>query len=148
MFTESLTLKGKLEVSLFDENNNLKDQRKINNLVVATGKDFIASRMAANTTNIMSHMSIGTGNVAAATNQTLLVGEIGKVSLDSTSTTSNTVTFVATFPAGTGTGTLAEAGIFNAAGANTGTMLCRTRFDELNKGASDVVVISWNVTVE
>jgi hypothetical protein len=52
---------------------------------------------------------------------------------------------VATFPAGVGTGLITEAAILNA--SSTGDMLCRTNFNEVNKGAADVIVITWNVTI-
>lgn len=148
MITESVTMKGQLEVLLLDENNNVKDKKDINNLVVAVGKNYIASRMTANTATIMSHMAIGGGNVNATTSDTILVAENGRVGLDSTSTSANTITYIATFPAGTGTGSVNEAGIFNSPSANAGTLLCRTRFDVVNKAASDTIVITWNVTVE
>lgn len=148
MIQDSLKIKGKLSVEHFDENQNLIDQRNVNNLVVATGKNYIASRMTSNANVIMSHMSVGGGNVAATTSDTLLVGEMARVVLDSTTVTNNVITYVATFPAGTGTGSLTEAGIFNSPSANSGAMLCRTRFDVVNKGAADVIVITWNVTVE
>ena len=47
--------------------------------------------------------------------------------------------------AGTGTGALTEAAILNA--SSTGDMLCRTNFNAVNKGAADVIVITWNVTI-
>jgi hypothetical protein len=145
MFTESINVKGNLEVILLDETGNQKDYRKINNLVVAVGKDTIASRMVGNTTAIMSHMAVGSSNTAPATSQTALGGELGRVVLDSTSRAANTVTYVATFPAGTGTGALTEAGILNA--SSSGNMLCRTSFGVVTKTASDTVIITWNVTV-
>lgn len=148
MITESIYLKGNLEVLLLDENNNLKDQRKINNLVVAVGKSHITSRLSSNAAVVMSHMAIGSANIAPATSQTLLLGETARVSLDSASVTNNTIAYVATFPAGTGTGTIAEAGVFNNPSANSGTLLCRTRFNEVNKAAADTIIITWNVTVE
>lgn len=148
MITESVFLKGSLEILLLDEKNNLKDQRKINNLVVAVGKNHITSRLASNAAIVMSHMAIGSANIAPTTSQTLLLGEVARVSLDSTTITNNTVTYVSTFPAGTGTGTIAEAAVFNDPSANSGTMLCRTRFNEVNKAAADTIVITWNVTVE
>lgn len=148
MITDSFKVKGKLSVEVFDENLSLKDKRDVNNLVVAVGKAYIASRMTSNSNVIMSHMSVGGGNVAASTSDTLLVGEIGRVALDSTTLVNNAITYVATFPAGTGTGSLTEAGIFNNPSANSGTMLCRTRFDVVNKAAADTIVITWNVTVE
>lgn len=148
MINDSLKIKGNLEVVLYDENQQVKDQRKINNLVVAVGKTYIASRMESNTAVVMSHMAVGSGNVAPTTSDSLLAGELGRVALDSTTRTNNTIAYVATFPAGTATGTIAEAGIFNDPTANTGTMLCRTNFNEVNKGAGDIIVITWNVVVE
>ena len=64
--------------------------------------------------------------------------------------TNNTVQYIATFGAGTPNGgaTIAEAGIFNSSTANAGTMLCRVRFNEVNKANSDVIVITWNVTIQ
>ena len=44
-----------------------------------------------------------------------------------------------------GTGAITEAGIFNA--SSSGTMLCRTVFSVVNKGASDSMTITWTVTV-
>jgi hypothetical protein len=145
MFTESINVKGNLEVILLDESGNQKDYRKINNLVVAVGKDTIASRMVGNTTAIMSHMAVGSSNTSPATSQTALGTELGRVVLDSTTRAANTVTYVATFPAGTGTGSLTEAGILNA--SSSGNMLCRTAFGVVTKTASDTVIITWNVTV-
>ena len=148
MFTESIAIKGSLKIDVLDENQNIKDTRHIKNLVVATGKAHITSRMTSNSSAVMSHMSIGGGNVTPTTSDTLLVSEMARVSLDSANVVSNTVTYIATYPAGTGTGSLTEAGVFNSPSANSGIMLCRTRFDVVNKGAADIIVITWNVTVE
>lgn len=145
MFTESVNVKGDLEIHLFDENGFQKDYRKINNLVVAAGKDVIASRLIGNTIAIMSHMAVGSSNTAAAASQTALGTELGRVALSSTNRSANTITYVASFPAGTGTGSLAEAGILNA--ASSGNMLCRTTFSTVTKSAGDTVVVTWNVTV-
>lgn len=145
MFTESVNVKGNLEVILLDQSGNQKDYRKIDNLVVAVGKEVIAARLVGNTLAVMSHMAVGSGNTAATTSQTTLGTELGRVVLDSTSRSSNTITYVATFPAGTGTGSLAEAGILNA--SSSGNLLCRTVFGVVTKAAGDSVVITWNVTV-
>ena len=145
MFTESVKVKGNLEVLLLDENGIKKDYRKVDNLVVAVGKDVIAARLLGNTLAVMSHMAVGTSATAAATSQTALGGEVGRVALDSSARSSNTLTYIATFPAGTGTGSLAEAGILNA--ASSGNLLCRTTFSTVSKAAGDTVVVTWNVTV-
>ena len=145
MFTESVSLKGNLEVILLDQNGIQKDYRKIENVVVAVGKQIIAARLVGNTIAIPSHMAVGTDSTAAATGQTALGGELGRVVLDSTTRASNVLTYVATFPPGTCTGALAEAAILNA--ASTGNMLCRTTFSVVNKAVGDSIVITWNVTV-
>ena len=147
MFTESVNVKGNLEVILLDETGKQKDYRKVNNLVVAVGKDVIASRLVGNSLPVMSHMAVGTSATSAASGQTALGGELGlsRVVLDSTSRSSNTITYVATFPAGTGTGSITEAGIFND--GSSGNMLCRTVFGVVTKASGDTIVITWNVTV-
>ena len=145
MFTESVNVKGNLEVILLDETGKQKDYRKVNNLVVAVGKDVIASRLVGNSLPVMSHMAVGSSATAAVTAQTTLGTELGRVALDSTTRASNTITYVATFPAGTGTGSITEAGILNA--SSSGNMLCRTVFGVVTKAAGDTVVITWNVTV-
>lgn len=147
MLVDTVSVKGKLQINVIDENGNLKDQRNVDNLVVAVGKNYIASRMSSNSATIMSHMAVGTSNTSATTSQTLLGGENGRVSLDSTTVTANAVSYIATFPAGTGTGTLTEAGIFNSPSTDGGTMLCRTNFNDVNKASGDTIIITWNVTV-
>jgi hypothetical protein len=145
MFTESINVKGNLEVLLLDENGLQKDYRQVKNLVVAVGKDVIASRLVGNSLAIMSHMAVGSSNTAATTSQTTLGTELGRVVLDTTTRAANTITYIATFPAGTGTGSLTEAGILNA--SSSGNLLCRTVFGIVTKTASDTVIITWNVTV-
>lgn len=145
MFTESVSIKGNLQVVLLDDNGIQKDYRQVKNLVVAVGKEVIAARLLGNTLAIMSHMALGSDATAPATAQTALGGELDRVVLDSSVRASNVLTYVATFPAGTATGALTEAGILNA--PTTGNMLCRTTFDTVNKAAGDTIVITWNVTV-
>ena len=143
---DSVFAKGNLKIVLIDEHGTVKDTREVNNLVVTIGKGHIASRLMSNTAVVMSHMAIGTANTTPTSAQTTLGTEVARVVLDSNVVNSATVTFSATFPAGTGTGTLTEAGIFNA--ANVGTMLCRTRFNPVVKASGDAIIIGWNVTIQ
>jgi len=146
MFTESIAVRGNLSIVVLDEAQNIKDTRHIKNLVVAAGKSHITARMTSNTTPVMSHMGIGSANVAPTVSDVTLGAQTARVALDSANVVNNTITYVATYGAGVGTGPVTEAGVFNDVTA--GTMLCRTRFDVVNKGASDIIVITWNVTVE
>lgn len=142
---ETLKMKGELTVVVKDSNGNVKEERHIPNLVVTAGKNHIASRMVTNATTIMSHMAAGTGTTTPAAVDTGLVVEAGRVTLSSYTASTNVVTATATFPAGTATGAITEAGIFNAGTA--GTMLCRTTFPVVNKAAGDSIAITWNITV-
>lgn len=144
MIQDGLKITGNLEIKLFDKDGKVKDQRAIKNLVVNTGKTFIAERMVG-TPTAMSHMAIGSDNTAAAVGDTALGAELGRVALASSTSTGAVVTHTATFGAGVGTGAVVEAGIFNS---NTdGTMQCRSVFPVVNKGADDGMSITWTITV-
>jgi hypothetical protein len=150
MFNDAIKMTGNLKLVLTDEHGNVKQEEEVKNLVVTVGKNFIASSMAKTTTNspaAMTHMEVGTGTTAAAAGDTTLQTAVAssRVTLTSTTVTTNNVAYVATFPAGTGTGALTEAGIFNA--SSSGTLLCRTVFSVINKGAADTLGITWTVTV-
>ena len=136
---------GKLTIEVKDKDGNLKQKQEVKNLVVDTGLDYIASRMKDATATAMSHMAIGTGSTAAAAGNTALGSEAARQALTSTTVTSNAVAYVASFAAGTGTGAITEAGILNA--ASGGTLVCRTVFSVVNKGASDSMTINWTVTI-
>jgi hypothetical protein len=147
MFNDAIKMTGNLKLVLTDEHGNVKQEEEIKNLVVTVGKNFIASRMKDATATAMTHMEVGTGTTAAAVGDTALQTPVAssRVTLTSTTVTTNNVAYVATFPAGTGTGALTEAGLFNA--SSSGTMLCRTVFSVINKGAADTLGITWTVTV-
>ena len=135
---------GKLTVEIKNDKGVVIETREVKNLVVDDGLEYIADRMKNNST-VMSHMAIGTGSTAAAASDTALGTEAARQALTSTTVTANAVAYVASFGAGTGTGAITEAGILNA--ASGGTLLCRTVFSVVNKGASDSMTITWTVTI-
>ena len=145
MIQDSIKMTGELRITVTNPEGDITQETVVPNLVVTSGKDFIAERMKDATTTAMSHMAIGTGSTAAAAGDTALGTEAGRVSLTSTTVTANAVAYVATFGAGTGTGAITEAGLFNA--SSSGDMLCRTVFSVINKGAADTLGITWTVTV-
>ena len=95
---ENIKLTGNLTIVLNRENGT-KDVYEHKNLVVTTGKNFIASRMKDTTDAAMSHMAIGSGNTAAAALDTALGTQLDIQSLTSTTVSTNTVTYVPTFGA-------------------------------------------------
>ena len=140
MINDGLKLTGKLKIAL-----NGETVQEVDNLVVTDGKGYVASRMEGTSATVMSHMAIGSGSTAAAAGDSSLGTELGRVALTSTNVSGAVVTYQATFAAGTGTGAVTEAGILN--GSSGGTLLCRTVFSVVNKGASDSMTITWTVTV-
>lgn len=144
MLQDSLKVTGAVAIKVFDKDGNVKQEQQIKNLVVATGKEFIAAAMVGAPTQ-MTHMAVGAGTTAAASGDTALGSELGRVALASDTSSGAVVTYTASFPAGTGTGAVTEAGIFNA--SSGGTMLCRTVFAVVNKGADDAMSITWQITV-
>lgn len=140
MLTDNMKLVGKLSIAINDE-----VVQEVNNLVVTTGKNFVASRIKDATATAMSHMAIGTGSTSPAAGDTALGNESARVALTSTTVTNADVAYVSSFGAGTGTGAITEAGLFNA--SSSGTLFCRTTFSVVNKGADDSMTITWTVTV-
>jgi hypothetical protein len=146
MINDNLKLRGDVAIVLKDKDGNIKDTREITNLVVNTGLTFICSRMAGTSAGVMTHMAVGSGTTAAAAGQTDLVSILGsREALDSTSASSNTITFVSSFEAGEGTGAITESGIFNA--SSGGTMLARVTFPAVNKQADDTMSITHTITL-
>lgn len=145
MIKDSLKATGKLVLSLYDKNNNIKKVVEVPNLVVTTGLNFIASRMVGTTSAVMSHMAVGTDNTTANTSQISLQAEVSREALAGALATGSTITYNATFGPGSGTGTLVEAGVFNNPSA--GVMLCRTVFPAIVKEADDILTINWLVTI-
>jgi hypothetical protein len=152
---------GSLSIVLTDSaNSQIKQEIYVPNLVVTTGKEFIASRMVATTFSPMSHMAIGTGSTTEDIGDTALETELtggggytgySRAALSIASATSNVVTYSANFPANNpsapiGGAPLREAGIFNASTA--GTMLCRTTFPLVTKLPADALTITWTITIQ
>lgn len=144
-FKDTIKLTGKLDICKSDASQNIVSSIHVPNLVVTTGKEHVASRVASNTPDIISHMAIGSGlNVPALVN-TVLGNELDRVALVSTTVTGTNIVYTATFGPGIGTGSVTEAGLFNDATA--GDLLCRTTFPVITKGPSETIAISWTITV-
>lgn len=147
MAKDFVKAEGKVTLVLTGSDGVVKETREVENLVVQVGLNYIASRMKDATATAMTHMEVGTSSTAASLAQTTLVAAVSasRTALTSTTVTTSSIAYACTFNAGTGTGALTEAGIFNASSA--GTMLCRTVFSVINKGAADTLTITWTIAV-
>ena len=145
---EKMNVKGSLIISL---NNQVV--RRIDNLVVTTGKNWIVDRMQGVTDGVVTHMAIGEGTTAAAIGDTTLQTEVARVAVDVSGGTAstNTLTFTTTFAADVpditdpATSPITEAGLLNA--ATVGTLVAHTVFPVINKGEADTMTINWVITI-
>lgn len=151
-FQEFPQVRGDLQIQVIDSlTGNIKEERNETNLVVTVGRNWIAARFKdTGIPTQMTHMEVGQGTttpVAGNTGIETAFSPAARVALATAggSVSGNQVTYSATFPAGTGTGPVTEAAIFNASTA--GTMLCRTTFGVLTKTATDIIVIQWVISV-
>ena len=143
MAEDNFTLEPNILIELFDENGNNKQSVLAHNTVTSAGDAGIMDQVLASPTLAkMGWMAIGTGTPGA----TLLGAEVARVVFDSKLRSTNVVTVVCTFPAGTGTGAITEAGTFDVVTANTVNMWMSASFSVVNKGASDTLKITWTLT--
>lgn len=141
MLIDHLKVKGALSIS-----KNGVIVQEVHNLVVDGGKALIASLLAGNG-SVVTYMAVGSSSSAAAAGNTALTAEIDRnaLTVSGGSASGPTVNYTTTWAAGDGTGAIQEAGLFTA--SSGGTMLARTVFPVVNKGAADVITISWDVTI-
>lgn len=120
--------------------------KEIPNTIVTAGKNDIAS-LITGSGSAMTHMGVGTGTTGVVAGNTTLETEVDRNALVTSGgvASTNTVEFESVWNAGDGTGALTEAGLFSA--STGGTMLARTVFSVVNKSASDILTITWTVTV-
>lgn len=138
---------GNIDIKKFNEDGVLIDSIKYPNLVVTSGKEFIARRLASNTTNI-SYIAVGTDSAAAALTDTALGTELDRTNLFSNASVSGAdVTFTAFFGNANAVGTFSEAGLFDSANVSNSIMVCRTVFPAYTKANNEVIAIAWTLTI-
>lgn len=147
MIKDSLTVTGEVNVKVFNSNGELKSELNKSNLVVSSGKSFIATRISSNSATPMSHMAIGYGTNPASLSNISLQDEAqnGRIAIAQPTIVNNIMTFTGIFGPTYGTGQIAEAGIFNS--NSGGLMMCRTSFPPVQKDNEDTIAISWTITI-
>ena len=107
------------------------------NLITDDGFDLLCDVLGNNTQpSDLTHIGVGSGSTAATAGDSALGSQLARVAATYAHTSGTKVfTMTATFPAGTGTGTIVEAGCFNA--ANGGTLFNRVVFGAVTKGGAD-----------
>ena len=145
---KGLKLVGRWYISLYGDNNELKQQVSGRNVITENGLDFLASYLnsaaAAAATFTMRYVAIGTDSTAEAASNTALGTETERHT-GTVSYVSNAIYRVtATFPSGTA-GAVVEYGLFSSNTA--GTMLSRDTEAVINKGVNDILTVTTEVTL-
>ncbi|HEX6562400.1 MAG TPA: hypothetical protein VF016_10290 [Nitrososphaera sp.] len=157
--TEGLGLRGNVDMVLYDQSGNVKDERHIDNLIVNAGIEGVASRIAPHDGSVnpgtpYNYIALGTSNTPVDASQIALSAELttganyariqDSTALYSTAS-GNKLILSVTFGPGQGTGTLRESGIFNS--STGGNMLARQTFADIQKAASDTLTVTWTITL-
>ncbi len=143
--------RGRLWLTAYDAQGNVKARRYAENLVVNAGLAWLAGCLTGDSIGptLMKYLAVGTGAVAATDVDTLLGNEIetratctqSRVTTDASNDTYQVVGTVTM----TGTRALTEAGIFNTSTASTATLLCRQVFTVINLVVTDTLAITWKL---
>lgn len=146
---KGLTMSGRWRYVLTGPDGAVKDERTGTNVVCTNGKEFLASFLysaaVAASTFTCRYVAIGTDATAEAAADTALGTELARVSGIVSYVSNQIYRVTATFAAGTGTGAIAEYGIFSSSAA--GTMLNRDTEAVINKGASDTLTATCELTI-
>ena len=147
-YCDSLKLSGKIVLELFDENGNLKDRREDTNTVTTLALNMVADQFDDTPSIALpGWMELGTGTGQLVDDSILDAYIAGsRTAIDSATTTGAAVAYICTFGAGTGTGPITEAGLFNVVTQNTTDLILYDDFAVINKGAGDSLVITWTLT--
>lgn len=145
---ELIVMKGICHVQLFENGIDLKEERLVDNTITTVGRNSIVDQLLASPTlGKPTHMEVGTSNTGAPgqVTDTTITGGFGRVALTSKTRSTNVLTMVGDWGAGASTGTLQEAGVWDASTA--GTLWARATYTAIVKGANDTLKITWTWTI-
>ena len=142
---ESLKLHTNLCIQVHDSDGTLRDERWIHNLICVAGKNKLLAVSGGEALAAFAYVAIGTGTTAASASDTTLGTEAARSSAQTPTNPSSSVFQVQyTFPAGTGTGAITEAGLLDA--SSGGSLLAHQVFAAVNKASGDSLTIQWQVS--
>ncbi len=140
--------RGVAEILTIGPDGKVKQKTVVHNQVLLVGDAHVADQMSDAGEAAMGWMAFGTTSGGKTEADTVLENETNRGALDSGPTqgigaNDNDVVYVGSL---TGVAlTMVEAGLFNNAVADTGTMLCYTEFSHVLT-APDTLQITWTVS--
>lgn len=147
MLSENLKITGHINIKLFGPDGVLKDERDLHNLIVTSGKNYLASWLAAASQAgyFMQYIGLGEGTTSPVSTDTTLETPLPTRVAGTITSSTNVWQNQTSFGAGVNTGSITEAGLFSA--ASGGTMLARQTFGVITKGAADSITFTWQITI-
>lgn len=143
--SEVLSFNCNVIIELRGPDGELKDSRYVHNLITTAGKNKILDITSPIVIEEFKYMAIGTGATAANAADTALQTEVARsTAITATNPSAGTCQFANTYAAGTGTGAITEVGLLDA--SSSGTLLNRTVFSVINKGALDALTMTVQIT--
>lgn len=160
------SVSGSLNLTVVDSiSGEVRNTLHLNNVVVNTGKAYIASCLAGSPRKV-DYIALGLTKVNAVNTDIKLDGEITRKLIQEVIYVEGTpyVTYTATFEPGIATGPISEAGIIRSLlpeeddevvfdspsviiAPNNEMLLSRTVFPMVNKRSIDSVTIDWTITI-
>lgn len=152
IFKNSVNVTGDVSIEVTSIDGIIKERRYIPNLVVTTGKNHIAARIAGLLSGaglegaIISHMGFGISTIIPTISDTVLGTQLGaRVPITAISHIAGTNKLIVTATFIGTAGSITEAGMFNALTA--GTLVCRTTFNAVPILSTDALAIAWTLTI-
>lgn len=144
-----IVLKGVWTKELHDADGHLKQRLVGTNVICTNGKEFLASFLASAAagaaTFTCKYIAIGTDSTSEAAANTALGTELSRTTGTASYVSNQIFQVKATFAAGSGTGAIVEYGLFSS--STGGTLLCRDTEPVINKGASDTLTVTCQITL-
>ena len=143
--TVKMGIRGEVELVL-EREDGTKVTVKQPNLITNAGFDLLCDVLGNNSQpSDLTHIGIGSDSTApAASNTRLGVQSVRRAATYAHTNGTKVMTLSMTVPAGTATGTIREAGCFNA--STGGVMFNRTVFSDIVKGAQDSLTVTFSFT--
>ena len=148
-----IPIKGKINYTLCDKDGNIKDSGSYENTVTELLDAHVADQMSDSGDATIGFMATGSGTGQTSASSDLsnyitasMIALSGTSPLQGAGGADNDVVYSAFWGAGVGTGSVREAGIFQASGTSRTTLMFYNDSITVNKGASDTLKIDWTAT--
>ena len=132
-------------VQLFNEKGEEKERREVHNTVTTAGIYGVMDQILASPSlTKMGWMELGTGTGGTTKLNSYIAGS--RVAFTSKTRSNAVVTVIGDFPAGTGTGSITEAGTFDVVTEDTENMWMYAEFTAIPKQLTDILKVTWTLT--